>query len=123
MMEEERELFPAVLGVATAGAERDGVRVIVDRLVAEHRQIEAMWSRLEPALQAVARGHDCDVDIAAVQRLVDSYLAHSRYEEQEFLPLSQTLLSRNANHMAALGLSMHMRHAVPAMLERYGNRI
>jgi hemerythrin-like domain-containing protein len=121
--EEERELFPAVLGAANAGAERDGVRATVERLVAEHRQIEAMWSRLEPALQAVARGHDSDVDIAAVQRLVDTYLAHARYEEAEFLPLSQSLLSRNSNHMAALGLSMHMRHAVPAMLERYGHRI
>lgn len=121
--EEERELFPAVLAAATRGSEREGVQVLVDRLVAEHRQIEAMWSRLEPALQAVAKGHDSDVDGMAVQRLVDTYLGHARYEEQEFLPLSQTLLSRDGNHMAALGVSLHMRHAVPAMLERYGQRI
>ena len=82
-----------------------------------------MWSRLEPALQAVAKGHDSDVDRMAVQRLVDTNLGHARYEEQEFLPLSQTLLSRDGNHMAALGVSLHMRHAVPAMLERYGQRI
>lgn len=30
--------------------------------------------------------------------------------ETEFLPLSQTILGRNSNHMAALGLSLHMRH-------------
>ena len=121
--EEENELFPAVLASAQSGAERDQVLSIVDRLVVEHRRIEAMWARLEPALQAVAKGHDSDVDAAAVQRLVDAYLGHARYEEQEFLPLSQTLLSRNSNHMAALGVSLHMRHAVPAMLERYGHRI
>lgn len=121
--EEERELFPAVVAAAARGPERESVQVIVDRLVAEHRQIEAMWSRMEPALQAVARGHDSDVDGSAVQRLVDTYLGHARYEEQEFLPLSQTLLGRDSNHMAALGIAMHMRHAVPAMLERYGHRI
>jgi len=38
------------------------------------------------------------------------YRAHAWFEEQEFLPLSQTILSRNPNHMAALGLSLHMRH-------------
>ena len=121
--EEERELFPAVLASAKRGPEREQVQVLVDRLVAEHRQIEAMWSRLEPALRAVGKGQDADVDVAAVQRLVDTYLGHARYEEQEFLPLSQTLLSRDSNHMAALALSLHMRHAVPAMLERYGHRI
>jgi len=26
------------------------------------------------------------------------------------LPLSQRILSRNSNHMAALGLTLHMRH-------------
>ena len=121
--EEERELFPAVLASAKRGPEREQVQVLVDRLVAEHRQIEAMWSRLEPALRAVGKGQDADVDVAAVQRLVDTYLGHAGYEEQEFLPLSQTLLSRDSNHMAALALSLHMRHSVPAMLERYGHRI
>ena len=38
------------------------------------------------------------------------YQAHARFEEQEFLPLSEKILSRNGDHMAALGLSLHMRH-------------
>jgi hemerythrin-like domain-containing protein len=121
--EEESELFPAVLASAKRGTEREQVQVVVDRLVAEHRQVEAMWSRLEPALQAVAKGHDSDVDAAAIQRLVETYSAHAAYEEQEFLPLSQIILSRDSNHMAALGMSLHMRHSIPAMLERYGHRI
>ncbi|MEY2688035.1 MAG: hypothetical protein RL375_2233, partial [Pseudomonadota bacterium] len=29
-----------------------------------------------------------------------------------FLPLSQTILGRNGDHMAALGLSLHTRHAM-----------
>ncbi len=34
----------------------------------------------------------------------------ARCEELEFLPLSEQILGRNGNHMAALGLSLHMRH-------------
>ena len=45
-----------------------------------------------------------------VHQLVTAYAAHAGYEEKEFLPLSQTILGRNSNHMAALGLSLHMRH-------------
>jgi hypothetical protein len=44
---------------------------------------------------------------------VTEYKAHAAYEEAEFLPLSETILSRNSNHMAALGMSIHMRHAKP----------
>jgi hypothetical protein len=48
-----------------------------------------------------------------VQRLVTEYTAHASYEETDFLPLSETILGRNSNHMAALGLSLHMRHVKP----------
>jgi hemerythrin-like domain-containing protein len=120
---EERELFPAVLASAKRGAEREQVQVIVDRLVSEHRQIEAMWSRLKPALQEVAKGRDSALDAEAVQRLVDVYGGHAGFEEREFLPLSQRLLGRDSNHMAALGLALHMRHAVPELLGRIGHRI
>ena len=47
--DEERELFPAVLASTRKGSEREEIQVIVDRLVAEHRQIEAMWARMVPA--------------------------------------------------------------------------
>jgi hypothetical protein len=42
--------------------------------------------------------------------MVQRYQAHAQLEEQAFLPLAQTVLGRNGNHMAALGLSLHMRH-------------
>ena len=108
--QEERDLFPAVLESATQHHEREQVRAIVERLTAEHRHVEALWSRLRPALIKVAKGHDVDLDEAAVAQLVSEYRAHAMYEEAAFLPLSQTILSRNANHLAALGLSLHMRH-------------
>jgi hemerythrin-like domain-containing protein len=121
--EEERELFPAVLASAQAGPERQQVKDLVARLTEEHRRIEHAYERLERGLKDVAKGHDSDLDGAAVEALVTAYAAHARFEEAEFLPLSQTILGRNGDHMAALGLSLHVRHALPDVLARYGSRI
>lgn len=113
--DEERELFPAVLRSAQPGAEAERVRSMVERLTAEHRSIEALWKRLLPAVKAAARSKAAQFDGEAVEILVQGYLAHARYEEAEFLPLAQQILARNGNHMAALGLSLHMRHAPPVL--------
>jgi hemerythrin-like domain-containing protein len=121
--EEENELFPAVLASAAAGAERDKVQAIVAALTAEHRLVEAAWTKLEPKLKAVAKGHDTELDGAEISALVHAYRSHARYEEEVFLPLSQTILGRNSNHLAALGVAMHMRHVLPEVLQRYGSRI
>ncbi len=112
--EEERELFPAVLASAVKGEERDRVQVMVDQLTAEHRTIEAAFGKLEPELKKVAKGQESALNLAGVEHLVQSYRAHAQYEESRFLPLAHTILGRNSNHMAALGLSLHMRH-VPRM--------
>ncbi len=109
-LDEERELFPAVLASAEQGGEYEKVQAIAKRLTDEHRELEANWKRLEPELRRVAKGQDSRLDIAEVERLVVRYKAHARYEEAEFLPLSETILGRNSRHMSALGLSLHMRH-------------
>lgn len=111
--EEESELFPAVLRSAQPGVEHDHVQGLVERLTAEHRTLEALWKRIEPAVHAGARGKAADIDTVVVAELVRAYTAHARFEEDSFLPLAQEILGRNGNHMAALGLSLHMRH-VPA---------
>lgn len=109
--EEERELFTAVLASAHKGEEHDKVRNMVDWLTQEHRDIESLWALLEPQLKKLAKGHPADVDASAIEHLVRKYKAHAKLEEDEFLPLAETILGRNSNHMAALGLSLHMRHA------------
>lgn len=108
--QEEEELFPAVLASARPGAELDKVKEIIGRLTHEHREVEAMWKHLAPQVKKVAKGQSVALDVEEVERLVRTYAAHARYEETVFLPLSVKILGRNANHMAALGLSMHMRH-------------
>lgn len=107
--EEEKELFPAVLA-ASNSEEYAGLRAMADLLVAEHRRIEALWRALEPGLEQLALGHPAQLDHAALTDLVTSYDAHARQEEEQFLPLAETILGRRDPSMAALGLSLHMRH-------------
>ncbi|MCK2126505.1 hemerythrin domain-containing protein [Thauera aromatica] len=110
-LDEERELFPAVLASAEKGAEAERVQALARRLTDEHRELEAAWKRLEPGLKRVAKGQDSELDVTDIEDLIRRYRAHAEFEEVEYLPLSQAILGRNASHLAALGLSLHMRHA------------
>ena len=109
--EEEKELFHAVLRSARPGPELDHVKALVDRLTAEHREVEDAWKRLRPQVQRVASGKPAQLPAGDVHLLVQTYQAHALLEESEFLPLAAEILGRDSNHMAALGLALHMRHA------------
>jgi hemerythrin-like domain-containing protein len=110
-LDEENELFPAVLRSAAEGAETLRVKAMVQRLTAEHRDIEARWKKLEPSVRAATRAEPVAMDDQDVKALVRTYLAHARYEEERFLPLAERILGRDGNHMAALGMALHLRHA------------
>lgn len=107
--EEEHELFPAVLAAAEPGAELDEVRAMVDQLVREHREMEARWAQLQPAVEAVARGEIGAVDAALIQDMVQHFFAHAHFEEEHFLPVAQKILGRHSESMAALGRALHER--------------
>jgi hemerythrin-like domain-containing protein len=109
--DEEKELFPAVVRSATPGEERARVEHMVRRLEQEHRVVEQLWKELEPAVRAAAKGKEAHVDMAKAGALVEAYLTHANFEETFLLPLAEQILGRNGNHMAALGLSLHLRHA------------
>ncbi|MBC5764178.1 hemerythrin domain-containing protein [Ramlibacter albus] len=108
--DEENELFPAVLRSAEPGPERERIQGMVAHLVREHRQVEKTWKRIEPSVRTAARGGDIFVDKDLLRELVQVYMTHARYEEQEFLPLAERILARDSNHMAALGIALHLRH-------------
>lgn len=113
--EEEHDLFVSVQRSCRDPREADQVRRLVQRLTAQHREIERLWASLRPAVAMTAAGkvqRDPDFEGGA-RTLVDLYFAHARLEEEEFLPLADAILGRDANHMAALGVALHMRR-VPA---------
>ena len=111
--DEEEALFPALLESAQAGEERQRVNTLVDALTAEHRVIEGLWRQLEPDLKHVAQGRSFHINAPVLDDLVSRYQAHAQVEETQLLPLADTILGRHGNHMAALGLSLHMRHQPP----------
>jgi hemerythrin-like domain-containing protein len=111
--EEEKDLFPAVCKSEQAGAERLKVDALVEQLANDHRALEKLWKSLEPGLRKVAKGQDSTLDVLALESMVQRYQAHARLEEQAFLPLAQTILGRQDHLMAALGLTLHMRHVPP----------
>jgi hypothetical protein len=109
--DEENELFPAVLRWAEPGEELKKVRSLIRRLSDEHRAIEKLWQKYRPAVEAASRGKPADLPKAVATELVAAYVAHATFEEQVFLPLARDILARDDAHMAALGLSLHLRHA------------
>lgn len=111
--EEEEELFVAAQRSCGDARECHRVRALVDQLTAQHRAIEKLWTRLRPDVMLVAAGKPPRAqDFAdSVRTLVDLYFAHAKLEEEDFLPLADTILGRNANHMAALDLALHLREA------------
>ena len=108
--DEERELFPAVQHAAMEGEEKATVDAMVARLVGEHRAIELLWRRLEPAVSEVSAGQTPSIDAALLEDIVQHFFAHVHFEEHDFLPLAQRILSRHSSEMAALGMALHTRH-------------
>jgi hypothetical protein len=109
--DEENELFAAVLRSACPGAEREDVSSLVSQLTREHREIESRWKMLRPDFVRAAAGKPAALRQDMVDLLFVIYRRHARLEEREFLPLAQRILARDGNHMAALGMALHLRHA------------
>ena len=109
--DEETALFPAVQRGAQPGEESDRVAAIIARLIDEHRCVERSWKALHRTVKDASHGKPAHLDAEAVNALVARYLEHANFEERVFLPLAEEILGRDDNHMAALGMSLHMRHA------------
>ena len=109
--DEEQDLFPALLE-SMAGSDAVCLRGLTDRLVAEHRALEARWAAMRQRLQAVAEG-EADADtlpLAEVEAFVQAYTGHIATEETELLPMAQRLLDDDA--IGRLGLAMRRRRGL-----------
>ncbi len=108
--EEEEELFVAVLQNLEDENEETArrARELVRQLTVEHRELEALWGRIEKGLRRLAHGKPADFDDAAAAQLAERYLSHAELEEREFLPLAARILDKQA--MSELGLNLHLRH-------------
>ena len=71
---------------------------------------DAQWAAIEPAMKDLARGKSFELDAGAVKALCSAYAGHAQFEETVWLPLSARVLA--PDHQAALGLTLHLRHAL-----------
>lgn len=118
--EEEQQLFSAVLASTSPGEESTNVQQMIVRLTAEHRKIESAFGVLIPEIRSLMKNPDAELSVNNLESLVEQYLEHARFEENYFLPLAHKILGRNSNHMAALGLSIHMSHDVEQIRREFG---
>lgn len=109
--EEETELFPALLHSAQKGDEAGLVASLVHRLEAEHRSLEEMWDRIEPALRRIGRGRRAELDAVLVERFTRTYVEHARFEEATVLPMATKILKSGDRSALALALAMRRRPA------------
>jgi hemerythrin-like domain-containing protein len=118
--EEEEQLFTAVLASANSDDETERVEQLISKLTNEHREIERAFLYLIPQIKALEKSSVSEFNAKKVDLLVELYLTHARFEEDVFLPLAKTILGRNDNHMAALGLAIHIRHTVDDIRGEFG---
>lgn len=107
--EEEDELFTAVESALHADPlELVEAKEQIEQLIREHRHIESLWKLIEPDLKLLAKGKLAWPNGELVSAIASYSVAHAHFEETTFLPLAARLL--DANGMAALGMSLHIRH-------------
>lgn len=93
--DEEDDLFPA-LG--------DCAPELVERLRAEHRQLEALWREVRAGLEAGT------LAVALAESFTLAYRRHIETEERELLPLARRVLDERT--IAKLGRAMAVRRGV-----------
>lgn len=104
--DEEDDLFPALID-SMAGSDAHCLHALVEGLATEHRQLEAYWAELSPALHAIASGAPASLETSSLDAFCAAYAAHIQREEDELLPMAARLLSDEA--IAHIGQAMRGR--------------
>jgi hemerythrin-like domain-containing protein len=107
--DEERDLFPA-LAAATDPSARESVSRLLERLAAQHDEIERSYQALRPHLARLADGEAAELPPGLCARLHDVYMQHIEIEEAELLPLAERSLTQEA--LRHLGSAMAARRNV-----------
>lgn len=107
--DEEADLFPALIE-SMAGSDAVCLRTLIDRLTADHRELDARWQRVRIALAQVVAGDGVSLPASDVAALVGLYEQHIEREERELLPLAARLLSDDA--LQRIGRAMRERRGV-----------
>ena len=106
--DEDQDLFPLLYTLASHPECHPDLLDTLDRLGAEHDELEADWARLRAAIAQIADGEACALDGAG--DWVRRYRAHLETEECFVLPQAELLLT--PDHLARIGRSMGERRGI-----------
>ncbi|WP_018938076.1 MULTISPECIES: hemerythrin domain-containing protein [unclassified Thioalkalivibrio] len=106
--DEDQDLFPVLRQHCGHPESHPQLCEWLDRLTAEHDEIEAGWDRLEPALQRIAAGQPADLDGA--DAWIRQYRIHLDLEERAVLPFAEHLLGPEDRR--AIGAAMAARRGI-----------
>ena len=107
--DEEVDLFPALLE-SMAGSDAVCLREMIEELKADHRVLEAIWSRLRGTLIRIAAGEPLLLTGDHVEALIGLYERHIEREENELLPMAARLLSDD--DLVRVGRAMRERRGI-----------
>lgn len=111
-LDEELHVFPPLLAGPDAG-----LRALVQRLLQDHRDMEAAWPAARCVLKAVAKSPAADwtplgpPQTEALNRFAALYGRHLADEDHLAYPAAQALLAADA--LQAMGRDMMQRRGVP----------
>lgn len=111
--DEELHVFPPLLAGTDAG-----LRAVVQRLLQDHRDMEAAWPAARRVLQAVSDSPAADwmplapAQAAALAQFAALYVRHLADEDQLAYPAAQATLTHEA--LQAMSRDMMQRRGVPA---------
>jgi pyridoxamine 5'-phosphate oxidase len=106
--DEEDDLLPALRACAHGGDATDLAQTEA-RILAEHRQMEALWRRLEPQLHAIMQGSAL-LSAGDAAQFAQLYTEHMTLEESRIAPMALRLLS--PAQLAGLGHAMQKRRGI-----------
>ncbi|MDP3799302.1 MAG: hemerythrin domain-containing protein [Polaromonas sp.] len=112
-LDEELHVFPPLLAGPDAG-----LRALVQRLLQDHRDMEAAWPAARGVLQAVAKSPAADwtplapSQTGALNRFAALYGRHLQDEDRLAYPAARAALTADA--LRAMSRDMMQRRGVPA---------
>ena len=107
--DEEHDLLPMLASTAR-DADAMLLASLMPEVLAEHREMEGLWLRLQPQLAALAAGQSATLDRADVAGFSELYLRHMEKEEGHIATMASRLFS--PAQMQQLGNAMRTRRGI-----------
>ena len=108
--DEECDLLP-MLQATAQGEDAVLLQQRTPQVTQEHHQMDAIWERLNRALQTIAIGASASLSNEDVDAFCAAYTAHMQMEETDIAPMAKRIFS--AAQLTQLGQAMRSRRNIP----------